>query len=100
RRLVEFEDLAASVGDDDGLKDGAHHGVDELKLHLTASGFGLAQVTEPNSQAIEFSGNGAEVVAGTPFHSLMEVSLADAACYARGMAQRNDDQHQHDGRDR
>ena len=32
--LVDLEDVALAVGDDDGLEDGLQHGVGELKLHL------------------------------------------------------------------
>ena len=94
--LVELENLALAVGDDDGLEDGTDDGVDELEFHLTAAGFGFAEVAEADGETVEFGGDGAEIVFGTPLDALVEVALADAASHTRGMTQRRDDQEEHD----
>lgn len=44
--LVELEDVALAVGDDDGFKDGLEDRVGELELHLAAAHFGFAELAE------------------------------------------------------
>jgi len=94
--LVELEHLAFTVGHNDGFENGADDRVGELKIHLAASGFGFAKIAKADGEAIQFGGDGAEVIFGAPFNALMEIALPYATSYLRGMAQRGDDQKEHD----
>ncbi len=78
RGLVDFDDVSLAVGDDDGLKDGLQDGVGELKLHLLAAGFGVAQIAHPDGDAVQLAGDDAEVVAAGPFDTMFEVALGDS----------------------
>ena len=63
----------------------------KLVFHLPAAGFGLAQVAHADGEAVDLGGDGAEVVAGTPLDARVEISLTDALCASRDLAQRLDD---------
>ena len=70
--------MPLSVGHDDGLEDGLQHGVGELKLHLAASGLGVAQFAQPDRDPVQLAGNNAEIVAAAPLHTVLQVALGNS----------------------
>ena len=90
-RLVELEDVPLGVGDDHRLEDGLHHGIRKLMVHLLAAIFGIPQVANPHRHAIEFCGNRAQVIPGSPFDALLQFALPDAASGGRRTADGPDD---------
>ena len=78
-RLVELQHVSLAIGNDDGFEDRLQDGVGELKLHLAAAGFSVAQFAEPDGKPVEFGGNHSEVVSAAPIHSMFQVALGDTA---------------------
>ena len=77
--LIELEDVAFAVGDDDGLKDGLEDSVGELELHLASASLCVAEFTQTNGESVEFGGENAEGIVTGPLDAMVEVALGDAA---------------------
>ncbi len=77
---IELEDVALGICNNDGFEDGLNDRVRELLFHLTAAAFSFAEVSEPDGEAVDFGGDGAEVVAGAPFDAMLKVAAADLSC--------------------
>src|SRR5438477_809905 len=87
--------MAFCVGDNDGLEDGLEYRVRELKLHLPAASFGIAQFAKADGNAVQFGSDDAEAVTAAPFDAMLEIAARDFDSItgqdADGM------QHEHDG---
>ena len=79
RGLIHLEQVPFAVGHDDRLEDGLQHRVGELKLHLTASGLGVAQLAQPHRDPVQFAGDHPEVVAAAPLRTVLQIALGDSA---------------------
>jgi hypothetical protein len=70
-----------------------------LLFHLSPSGFCFAQVAEAHGESVDFRGNGAEVIVGSPLDTVLEVSAADLLGGESGTAQRQDERSNGEGSD-
>src|ERR1700677_443942 len=70
--------MSFRVGDHHRLEDGLHHGIGKLLVHLLAAKLSVAEVAQPHRHAVEFGSNGAQVIVGSPFDTLLQLSLSDA----------------------